>query len=260
MNSIDLAILAIMGISCIFGFIRGFTREILGLFTWAGAAAATYFTVPMAGAVARANIANPMIADGVTSFVLFIAFLIIFSIVSGVISNSVRESNLGGVDRSLGFAFGILRAALLICLAEIAMSTIVARSNQAAVIEQARFTPMIRRCADSLIVYMPDKIQEFILVQADKAVTSAVQNQLKQSGEQIQDALKQLPITPQPNATSPATPSGTEELSNNSEEDIQRTAESLALLKPKAQESKTKDGDYDKHQKRDLDRLIQTNQ
>ncbi len=67
MNSVDIGILVIFGISCLAGFMRGFTREILGVFTWVGSAVATYIAVPLLGGIAKGYIANPMIADAVTA-------------------------------------------------------------------------------------------------------------------------------------------------------------------------------------------------
>lgn len=273
MNGIDLAIIIIMGISCIIGFIRGVTREILGLLTWVGAAAATYFSVPLTGGFTRAYIANPMIADGITACVLFIVYLILFSIISGTIANSVRESSLGGVDRSLGFAYGIIRGVVLLCAAELGLSAFVARPNQATNIQQAQFTPLLRRGADNLVAYLPAKIGEMISIQAGKAMenatTAAKQKLEEQATKSVENMMPLLPgITGSQTRNPKASPSVTtappafkqSSIPKVAEEDPEKTMEALAQLKPQASESKTKDGDYDKRQKRDMDRLIQTTQ
>lgn len=270
MNNVDFAIIVIMGLSCIFGLIRGFTREILGLFTWAGAGASTYFLVPMLGGIARDHIANPMIADTITAVLLFIVLLIVFSVISGLIANTVKQSNMGGVDRSLGFAYGIARGGVVVCIIEIAFSVVVARPQQAASIQEARFTPLVRRGADSLMTFMPQKALDMIASQTVKAVDKAQQQVQEQVTQQVQDLMQNpgQPLTSPSSLTNPALQLpeqvSTKQIppaqSVKTPEDSEKTVESLALLTPHAAASKNIDGDYNKHQKRDMDRLIQATQ
>ena len=283
MNSMDIAILIVFGISCLAGFMRGFTREVLGLFTWLGSTLATYMAVPLMGGIARGHIANPMIADAVTAVVLFIIFLIIFSLISGAVSNTVKRSNLGSIDRALGVSFGIVRAVVIVCSIEILFSTFTLRPNQSETIQMARFTPMIRRAADNLIVWLPQNVREFIATQQSESMSKTQPNApiLNPNNDSLENILsnaaqnivtdnvvnsqsqavqkflnpsqpnQQVP-TPQPNAvvvTSPKQP-----------EDTEKTAESLANLTPQAMDVKGNDGDYNKRQRRDLDRLVQINQ
>lgn len=281
MNSVDIGILIIFGISCLAGFMRGFTREVLGLFTWVGSSFATYIAVPLLGGVARGHISNPMIADAVTAVVLFILFLIIFSIISGALANSVKRSSLGSVDRSLGVSFGIVRSIVIICSAEIILSTFTLRQNQAEVIQNARFTPMIRRGSDNLIHWLPQNAREFIATQQSEAmakiaphqhqeksiedtVTNAIQgvvaetivkNQPEHLQKLLQPAQGQSAQGQHRMATNPQN-----SIAAKPEEDTEKTAESLAKLTPQAMDVKGKDGDYNTRQRRDLDRLVQINQ
>lgn len=281
MNSVDIAILIVFGISCLAGFMRGFTREILGLFTWFGSALATYMAVPLMGGIARGHIANPMIADAATAVVLFIVFLIIFSLISGAVSNSVKRSNLGSIDRALGVSFGIVRAVVVVCSIEILFSTFTLRANQSDTIQMARFTPMIRRAADNLIIWLPQNVREFIDTQqlesmsktqpnapalnpntnsleniltnaAQNIVTDSVVNNQSQAVQKLLNPTQPTPTAPQPQQNAVvATPPP---------EDTEKTAESLANLTPQAMDVKGNDGDYNKRQRRDLDRLVQINQ
>lgn len=281
MNSVDIGILIIFGISCLAGFMRGFTREILGLFTWAGSVFATYIAVPLLGGVAKSYIANPMIADAVTSVVLFILFLIIFSIISGALANSVKRSSLGSVDRSLGVSFGIVRSIILICSAEIILSTFTLRQNQAEVIQNARFTPMIRRGSDNLIQWVPQNVQEFISAQQSEAmakmtplnqaskpiediVTTAIQGVVtetivKNQPEHLQKLLQPSQGHP-PQVQHHSAANSQNGTAAKTAEDTEKTAESLAKLTPQTMDVKGKDGDYNTRQRRDLDRLVQINQ
>lgn len=280
MNSVDIGILIVFGISCLAGFMRGFTREILGLFTWFGSALATYIAVPLMGGLARGHIANPMIADAVTAIVLFIIFLIIFSLISGAVSNSVKRSNLGSIDRALGVSFGIARAIVVVCGIEIILSTFTLRPHQSEMIQHARFTPMIRRAADNLIFWLPQSVRDFIATQqsesmakthhdapiltphsesVEKIISNAAQNMVTDHivNNQVESIEKLL----NPNQPAPQQqPNTVVAQPLKPKEDPEKTAESLANLTPQAMDVKGNDGDYNKRQRRDLDRLVQINQ
>lgn len=279
MNIIDIGILIIFGISCLAGLMRGFTREILGVFTWAGSIAATYIALPLVGGFARGHIANPVIADTITAIVLFIVFLILFSIVSSALANSVQRSSLGSVDRALGFFFGIIRSVVIVCAIEIILSTFTLRPNQPEAIQNARFTPLVHRGADSLIAWLPQELRTFIAKQqADsgaknsqsasqnpriKSIEGIIANDLNHIvAERIMEGQpKQFKNFLQSGSASEKTmPPSHKATSPDTEEDRDKIAESLAKLTPQAMELKTRDGDYNKRQRRELDRLIQINQ
>ncbi|WP_032112616.1 CvpA family protein [Candidatus Paracaedibacter symbiosus] len=279
MNSVDIGILVIFGISCLAGFMRGFTREILGVFTWVGSAVATYIAVPLLGGIAKGYIANPMIADAVTAVVLFIFFLIIFSIISGALANSVKRSSLGSVDHALGVSFGIVRAVVIICGTEIILSTFTLRPNQPETIQNARFIPMIRHGADSLSLWLPHKVREFITTQQaesgaknpphhpqnphvkslDEIVSTSLTDVVAEKMMQGQpEHVRKLLQPKQQQSQAVTAPQAT--LAPKPEEDREKTAESLAKLTPQAMDLKGADGDYNTRQRRDLDRLVQINQ
>lgn len=287
MNAVDIGVLIVFGISCIAGFMRGFTRETLGLFTWLGSASATYLALPLMGGIAREHITNPMIADAVSSVILFIIFLIIFSLVSGAIANSVKRSRLGSIDRALGVVFGIIRAVVMICGVEIILSTFTVRTHQSETIQHARFTPMIRRGADNLAFWLPANIRDFVAMQQSEslartpptpitpvsppsenqsveniiatAVHGAVtENLAKNQPDHIKKLLNSSTAAIQQQSQTPPTAAIIQ--TPKPPEDTEKTAESLANLTPQAMDVKGKDGDYNQNQRRSLDRLIQINQ
>ncbi len=62
-----------------------------------------------------------IVADFGTGIVIFVLSLVILSLMSRRISKKVKESPLNAVDRSLGFLFGLLRGALIVCIAYIGL-------------------------------------------------------------------------------------------------------------------------------------------
>lgn len=265
MNTIDIAILVIMGLSCLMGIVRGLTREVLGLLTWAGAGFAAYTTYPLVSHFARGYIANTMIADTLSGVALFIIYLVVFSIIAFNISNAIRGSVVGSVDRGLGLAFGVARGAILICTIEIFFSLFILREAQSQNIQTARFVPMVRRGADELLTVLPANVREILDQQSQKIrnetlghepVTSQLlvpvdeQSRLKAqtvpaaSPAPVESIVE--PMVPRP-VRRPMTPA-----------DSQATVDSLSELRPQAVVTgKRSNGEYDKRQQRELDRLIE---
>ncbi len=115
MTWLDVVILALIGLSAIYGAFRGFVREVLSLVVWVlsfWAAsqltwdAATYLEDWIPYQDAR------LIA---TFVALFFAVLVVGMLVSRLIAGLARASGLGG-DRSLGVLFGLLRGVVIVAL------------------------------------------------------------------------------------------------------------------------------------------------
>jgi len=114
MNGLDLALIAIVGLSTVFAFVRGAVREVIALATW---------VVALVVAIACAGPAARMIAwPGPTPFAkqvlafagILIVVMIAGAVVAWLLSGVVRAIGLGFVDRLLGAAFGAARGVVLL--------------------------------------------------------------------------------------------------------------------------------------------------
>ncbi len=248
MNFIDIGIAGIALVSALIGIARGLTREILSLISWIGAGIATFFALPLAQSIARQQIANPMIADAVTAAAVFILFLIIFSLISHFFSSMVRQSSLGGIDRSLGFGFGIGRGIFLICLIEIAMGCFVTRSQQPQSLRDSRFSSLIYQGSDFVFQLLPSSMKDFVAQQhqkrsAETGVLSSSNAAANQVVGAILDQHLQQQLQPLPKA--------------NPQLEAQKAAEKLAELKPKAPEqTSSPETSYSQKQRKDMERLL----
>lgn len=142
-NTVDLAILFIVGISILIGILRGATREVLGIAGWIGAFVVVFYGLPIFRPFGRHYIHNPMIADAVVAGILFILSLAVFILISRLIASSVKGSIFGGLDRSLGLVFGFVRGLLVVCLIYLAMTFFYAPDEIPSSITSARFTPWV---------------------------------------------------------------------------------------------------------------------
>lgn len=128
MNWIDFVILAVIGLSALISLIRGFVKEALSLVIWCGAffIASQYYERL---AVYFTRIEDDLFRKGLAITALFVATLIVGSVVNYVIGQLVQKTGLTGTDRVLGVVFGALRGTLIVAAILFFMDAFTAFSN-----------------------------------------------------------------------------------------------------------------------------------
>jgi membrane protein required for colicin V production len=154
MNTVDLLVLAIVGISALLGLSRGLVRELLGLGSWLTAGYAAYRLGPSVMPMTRQAIGNPDIADPAAYAITFVVILILLSLLANLVGRLVQLSALGGLDRTLGLVFGILRGALVLIAAYIPIALMLPPEKWPPAVLQARSLPWIYAGA----VWVADKL------------------------------------------------------------------------------------------------------
>ena len=168
-NFIDICIAVVLLISALMAFMRGFVHEVLSIGGWIGAVFATIHGLPRLRPYVGEWIANDFVADLTAGALIFVSTLVILSLFTRSISKRIRDSALNALDRSLGFLFGLLRGAVLICLAYISYEIIIPPPEQPEkgageeVEEQrpewllsARSLPLVQTGAELLKSLVPD--------------------------------------------------------------------------------------------------------
>lgn len=110
---VDWCLLAAIAVSILIGVLRGFTREVLGLASWALAIAAALLLAPSAVVYLESHIETPSIRIASAYGLVFLAGLLVGAIVTAIGSMLVRKSPLSGVDRMVGGGFGMLRGVMM---------------------------------------------------------------------------------------------------------------------------------------------------
>lgn len=242
MNKFDIAFLIILLLSAAMGLIRGITKEILSLVSWFGAVVMAYILFPLTQHIARTHITNPMLADGITILGIFIIFLIILTLISHFFTSMIRQSALSGVDRSLGFGYGILRSFVILFIFELVISCLWLRTEHPDFIKEARFSNFMYKGSDISYTLMPSNIQAWIKSLQEKRLSERKApslDNIKQAGAIAEQ------VAPVVQATIDKTLQKTP------------TAEELANLKPKEQNnSKSEKKTNTVKQDIELDRLI----
>lgn len=168
MTMVDGCAVGIVLISTIIGCVRGLTREILALCAWSGAIASTWMFWPLARHLFEGWISNPMLAGGATIIALFILFLVLFSLISYFLANLIRHSWMGGVDRSLGSLFGVVRGAAIVCALELILSTFMIRAHHPELLKNAHCAPLVYQGSDLLYSLLPNSVHQSLAEQRAK--------------------------------------------------------------------------------------------
>ena len=156
MNVVDLGALLILAVSALLGLSRGFVRELLGLASWVVALYLAFLLGPQLEPMARQAIGNPDIADPVAYIAVFVLMLIVLSLVANLVGRIVRVSALGGLDRTLGLVFGLLRGAAVLIAAYIPLSLALPPDRWPEMALRARSLPMIYEGAQWLSAKLPE--------------------------------------------------------------------------------------------------------
>ena len=117
MNIFDVVVIAIMVLSCIFAFFRGFVREVLSLGAWVGAAVITIYYFPDATEMLKPHFKSAVGAAGVATLGIYTITLIGFSMINLLIMKFVKSGNdVGMLDNMMGFIFGVVRGGFIVSL------------------------------------------------------------------------------------------------------------------------------------------------
>ena len=150
MNWVDYSIIALLGFSCIVGFMRGLLREMISLITWVLAAALAWrmgtLLEPHLGGALAGSLVRPWAARGI----IFVGILLIGTAAGAIIAHFVRLSIFSGMDRMLGAFFGALRALVLLGVLAILSQTV--KLDGEAWYRQSTLLPYASRMANILRV------------------------------------------------------------------------------------------------------------
>jgi len=116
MTVIDIIVLAIVGISILFGVLRGLVREVLALVAWVAAFLLANLLAPDAAKLLPQAIASEEIRLLVTFVVVFIVVLVGLSVLAVLASKVVKIVGLGPADRVVGGVFGLARGMLVVMI------------------------------------------------------------------------------------------------------------------------------------------------
>ncbi len=160
MTVFDYAVLVIVGISILISLMRGAVREILSLLGWALAfyVARTYAiqVVPLL----PYDIPSEKLKMLAAFIIVFLAVLLITSLIAIALSGLLKEIGLGWLNRLLGGVFGFLRGLLIVTVL-----MILAGMTQLPKDERwtnAMFSAPLEALVKTVLVWLPKSITQHV--------------------------------------------------------------------------------------------------
>ncbi|MEQ8388287.1 MAG: CvpA family protein [Alphaproteobacteria bacterium] len=156
-TAVDILILAIILISTVLAFMRGFVGVVLGLAGLVGAVFATIYGVPLIKPLFRDLIGIAMAADLVAVITVFIASYLVLSMVARFISGRVGDSGLSGLNRFLGAGLGALRGLVIVSALYLGVAWIWTADEQPDWLREARLIGVLETGAEILGWFAPEE-------------------------------------------------------------------------------------------------------
>jgi membrane protein required for colicin V production len=110
---VDWILVVTLLVSILIGVLRGFTREILGLATWIAALIGALVLAPHVVPMLEHQVSVPSLRIPAAYALVFLAFMVVGSVITYIVASVVRKSLLSGVDRMVGGGFGAMRGVLM---------------------------------------------------------------------------------------------------------------------------------------------------
>jgi len=138
--------------------VRGFMREILSIASWAAAAGVTLYFQKSLLPIAKQQFTNDYVATGVVIGGLFLGTLLIVSIITIKISDTILDSRIGALDRTLGFLFGLGRGLVIVVVAFMFLTWLVPGPRQPEWVAKAKSKVVLQSTGDWLVAQLPDNL------------------------------------------------------------------------------------------------------
>ncbi|WP_332066098.1 CvpA family protein [Bartonella sp. CB189] len=164
---LDGIVVTIILLSAFLAMIRGFSREILSLISWAIAAVATLFLFKPILPFFEQYLSNKMVALVTTLVTIFVIILIITSIIAMKISDFIIDSRIGILDRIIGFIFGAFRGLLIVVIGILLINALIQPEQQSDWLKNAKTKPILDSLGSKVLNILPQNI-DYALEKAEK--------------------------------------------------------------------------------------------
>jgi membrane protein required for colicin V production len=164
MTGFDIAILVLVGLGAITGFMRGLVQEVFALAAWVLALVAIRnLHTPLTAALI--DIVETQSGAAVLAFALLLLIpYAIVKLLSGKLGEASRNSVLGPIDRLLGFGFGAIKGIIIAVMAfsvlALGYDTVWGAGGRPTWITQARAYPFVNAASEELVKLIAERRRE----------------------------------------------------------------------------------------------------
>ena len=175
---IDGVVALIIVLSGLLAYSRGFIREVLAIAGWVAAAVLAFFFAPQAvPLVKEIPVVGDFLRDScelsvISGFIaVFAIALIVVSIFTPLFSSLVQKSGISGLDRALGFLFGIARGILLVAIAFFVYDTVMTGQSYT-IVDESRSAKVFDQFSEKIEEQNPEAVLGRITSQYEELVAS----------------------------------------------------------------------------------------
>ena len=199
LNIIDLVAIIILVISGGLATLRGMTREIMGLAGWPISIVAARLTSPYIEPILTDTIRVEGISQALAWGIPFIIVVVLWFAFSSLVSPGLSKAGLGGLDRWLGFFFGMIRG-FVIALVIYVGAVVVAEGEDKlpSLVTDAQITPLLRKSAHLTSGLLSDEMRARVI---DSLPDPApVIEELQEAGQAVGDSLEKTDSSGNPDS------------------------------------------------------------
>ena len=149
-------------VSAMLAMVRGFSREVLSVISWAAAAAAAYLFYKPVIPYVLPYIDNEKVAMAAAAGIVFIIALIVVTVITMKIADWIIDSRIGALDRTLGFLYGAARGILVVAVALMFFNWL-AGERAPGWIAQAKSRPLLESIGAKIEAMLPEDPENSIL-------------------------------------------------------------------------------------------------
>lgn len=160
MTWIDYAVLAIIGISVLWSVIHGLVRELMALVSWVAAFLVAQIYAADVAPLLPAALLNPSLRVLAAFVGIFLAVLLVLTLLAVVISRLIKSAGLGLADRALGAVFGLVRGLAIVTMVVLLAGLTALPRHQAW--RQAIFSEPLVVLANVVKVWLPYGLSKHI--------------------------------------------------------------------------------------------------
>lgn len=149
-------------VSAMLAMVRGFSREVLSIASWAASAAAAYFFYKPVLPYVQPYIDNEKIAMAAAAAIVFVIALIVVTVITMKIADFIIDSRIGALDRTLGFLYGAARGILVVAVGLLFFNWL-AGDRAPTWIADAKSRPLLESVGAKLESLLPEDPENAIL-------------------------------------------------------------------------------------------------
>lgn len=204
LSAFDAVVIGVLALSSLVAFFRGFVKEVLSLGAWVGAGLVTVYYFPAAAKFLKPHFKSELVATGFGTLGLYIAALLVFSIINAIILRFIKTgSDVGMLDNAFGLAFGLFRGAFIISLGMLLITMVMNKDEYPKWLKEAKTRPFAEEGALMLARIAPEYLQEMTSLRDKLGVkkkssedeteedAATAEEKLRQGSERIKRLMKE---------------------------------------------------------------------